>query len=514
MKQNWKKCFTELSIRWKYLLTLAAMILLLIAGVWVVNHYFLQQYYQSNKLRDIRGLRLQVEDYLLNNHTEAGALLLRQNCDTLGVRAMIVENSGLVPVLDFSNADGEGGLTDRLFRVAERPQTRYEERKVYEEGESYRIYLVRDPATRMDQVECIGRVDVKHTAADELQKDDFVAERNYWFILSTPLASLAQAAAITNRFLLWVGIGTLLLGIVLVSVLSRRLTRPIEALTKLSQEMAALNLTARYEGNSGDELQLLGNNMNAMASNLAEKVSELETANQHLAEGIREKEKTDERRRALLGNISHELKTPIALIQGYAEGLRDGISDDPESRTMYCDIILDEAQKMNRLVQQLLSINELESGMVKPDKTLFNLSELLTSAAGVYRLQLAEKKAGLELYVPEKLPVVSDEFLLEQVVQNYLSNALHYVDEGGRVVVTAENKGGRTEFTVFNTGSNIPEESLPRIWDQFYKVDKARTRSYGGSGIGLSLVKAIMELLGGSCSAENLADGVLFRAVL
>ncbi len=483
-----------LSFRAKSTLIFVGLFALLIAALWLINSIYLQKYYLRQQLARLEDTRRQVEELAKDPDDEDLELRLTLQCESSGIAAVLAQESRQGYYLIVFTAGGERGPWQMWGRENEpnRPQT------VFKKTEHYIITQAADPVTRSDKIECTGTV-----SADSGE---------YLYLLSLPMARIEESAEISNRFLLMIGAGVLALGAVLVFLFTRRMTEPILALDRLSQKMADLDFSERFEGRSGDEIQTLGENINHLSDRLETTISDLTQANLTLEEDVREKEEENRRRTELLANISHELKTPIALIQGYAEGLRDGMCEDEETRVRYSDIILDEANRMNRLVRQLLSLNEMESGGMKADKTALDLSVLIREMTAPYQGKAAETGARLEVDVPEHLPVVSDELLLEQILQNYLSNAFHYVKDGGLVRVSAAPQEGGALISVYNEGEPIPEEALEQVWNKFYKVDKARTRSYGGSGIGLSVVKAAAELLGGRCGVENRDGGVVFTA--
>ena len=215
-------------------------------------------------------------------------------------------------------------------------------------------------------------------------------------------------------------------------------------------------------------------------------------------------------RKEFLSNVSHELKTPIALIQGYAEGLQEGISDDPESRAFYCDVIVDEAKKMNRMVRKLLTLNHLEFGQDALTEEPFDICEMLTTLLNSSALEMQKKEIKVIKQYPVSCMVIGDEFKIEEVCTNYISNAMNHVNGDMRICVTLEEQEDTVKITVANTGDPIPEDSLDKVWIKFYKVDKARTREYGGSGIGLSIVKAIMDAHKQPFGVYNTEEGVAF----
>jgi signal transduction histidine kinase len=215
-------------------------------------------------------------------------------------------------------------------------------------------------------------------------------------------------------------------------------------------------------------------------------------------------------RKEFLSNVSHELKTPIALIQGYAEGLKEGIDDGLESRDFYCGVIMDEASKMNHMVTKLLSLNQLEFGTDTVAMERFDITMLIRNYLQSAEILCRQKEISLRMEDYPPVSVWADEFKVEEVFNNYFSNAINHV-AGNRVIdVKLTLKENRVRVSVFNTGIPIPEESIPHIWEKFYKVDKARTREYGGSGVGLSIVKAIMDAMNQSYGVINYDNGVEF----
>lgn len=282
------------------------------------------------------------------------------------------------------------------------------------------------------------------------------------FILRSPLESIRESVTISNQFLIYITLVIGCIGCVFAWVFARQIS--------------------------------------------------LKNANYELQKDIEKKEKLENMRTEFIGNVSHELKTPIALIQGYAEGLKEGISDDPESRAFYCEVIMDEANKMNQLVKNLLTLNQLEFGEEEVAFERFDVVELIQGVLQSNEILIQQKDAEVRLHAEQPVYVWADEFKVEQVVRNYLSNALNHLDNE-RIIdirLTVREDAQKVRISVFNTGSQIPQEDKEQIWNKFYKVDKARTREYGGHGIGLSIVKAIMESFHQEYGVENYENGVAF----
>ena len=204
-----------------------------------------------------------------------------------------------------------------------------------------------------------------------------------------------------------------------------------------------------------EEIQVLGNSMNTLSERLEETISELKSANNQLTKDIEEKTKIDEMRKDFIANVSHELKTPIALIQGYAEGLQEGWARR-RSRDYYCDVIVDEANKMNKMVKQLLTLSSLESGNDKPVMDRFNLTELVRGVVNASKILLEQNEIQVDFDAQTPVYVWADEFKIEQVVTNYLSNAIHHIDGEKKIIIKMLPENNIVRVSVFNTGTPIP----------------------------------------------------------
>lgn len=336
-------------------------------------------------------------------------------------------------------------------------------------------------------------------------------DNGYFFILRSALEGIQESVAISNRFMAYVGGIAVIVSILLVIGLSNRITKPIMELAGISERMKHLDFNAKYTGNDRTEIAILGNNINEMSEVLETTISELKTANNELLKDIEKKDQIDEMRKEFLSNVSHELKTPIALIQGYAEGLREGINDDDEeSREFYCDVIIDEAAKMNTMVKKLLTLNQLEFGNEVVNMERFDITALIRNYISSSDILIKERGISVRMEDYGAIYVWGDEFKVEEVFMNYFTNAIHYA-QGEKVIdVKLAHIGQQIKISVFNTGAPIPQNSTDHIWEKFYKVDKARTREYGGSGIGLSIVKAIMESMNQKYGVINYENGVEF----
>ncbi|MBQ8814762.1 MAG: HAMP domain-containing protein [Lachnospiraceae bacterium] len=480
------------SIRLRYALIVAGLIIVMIAGSIFLNLSCFEAYYFWNKEKTISEMYELIEESLGNGMTldSASELSLRLYCENSNLDMMILEG-GIVPQTIFCRGN-EREL--RVLTLAYLYGNRYDPENVIAKDENHYVCQAYDDQLRSEFLESFGTTE----------------NRSYFIMMRTPLQNMKENILLANQFYLLTAVVTLVLGTVIAYFLAGQMSRPITELSGIARKMAGLDFSARYRGNEIDEIGELGNNMNHLADQLECTIAELKAANLELQRDIERKEERENMRQEFLAGVSHELKTPIALIQGYAEGLRDGISEDPESRAWYCDVIVDEAAKMNAMVRQMLTLNEIEFGSNQGKMERFDISQMIQGVLASYQIMFQQKDVKLDFQVDSELYVWADELRIEDVLRNYVSNALNHVDEERRITVTSERKDGLVRISVTNTGQPIPAGEMEKIWLRFYKVDKARTREYGGNGIGLSIVKAVMEAHGRNFGAYNREDGVTF----
>ena len=468
----------------------AGMVICLLAILLVVNVKFLEPYYIRDKemqfIHVYEELQNAVKKGTISNDEVQDELHVLCEKSNISYIVLDMDNEKLITNVHDTNMLKQQ-LAGYLLNQAQKGG------KVLDSTDNYQLMRSQDPWNQSEYIEMWGQLD-----------------DNVNFLIRSPVESIRESVALSNRFLIYVGMGTLIICMGLVWYFSRRITKPIQELAELSDRMANLDFEAKYTSGGKNEIGELGDNFNRMSQKLEKAISELKQANNSLQQDIEQKEKMEQMRTEFMGNVSHELKTPIALIQGYAEGLKEGVNDDPESRDFYCDVIMDEAGKMNRMVKNLMTLNQLEFGNDKVEFERFNLTELI---GGVLQsMDILSQQKDVKLIFREENPVYvwGDEFKIEQVVRNYVSNAYNHVNEEKIIEVKILREDGLAKVTVFNTGKPIPEEDVPRIWDKFFKVDKAHTREYGGNGIGLPIVKAIMESMHQQYGVKNYDNGVEF----
>lgn len=346
----------------------------------------------------------------------------------------------------------------------------------------------------------------------------------YTLIAVASLQPVGEAAGIVRDFYVYFLLLAIALIVLLTYVFSRMISRPLVKLNEAAGRMAQLDFTATCDEGSRDEIGSLGGTLNFLSQNLNDTLGQLHAANEKLKADIENEKRLERLRREFVASVSHELKTPISLIGGYAEGLRDDIvHGDGERRREYLDVIVEETERMSSIVKDMLDLSQLEAGKYKLSKEPFKIGALAGALADKMFAE-PKKRIVCEVELEDAGAVVyGDEFRIGQVLTNLLGNALKHVPEGGKIRIGTEEAAGggvpgahgAVRIEVYNDGDPIPAADLPYIWDTFYTVDKSGSREpSGGSGIGLAIVKQILTLHGSEFGVRNKETGVLFYFTL
>lgn len=455
----------------------------------VVNLFFLERFYIANKTQTLENIYQQLcvfmeEETIYDEDTETALQIIVEKSNI----SFMIQNEEL-EILAATTSDMEWlqfQLNSYQFNKNGNMITQLAS------AEDYEIWRAKDVRTGMEYIEMWGYLSTGES-----------------FIIRTPMESIEESVGLSSKFYLYVGVILGAISIFIIRYLAKRITDPVLALAKLSTKMANLDFEAKYTSGGNNEIGILGASFNAMSYKLEQAISDLKKANNELQQDLENKEKLEEMRTEFLSNVSHELKTPIALIQGYSEGLKEGISTDIESKNFYCEVIMDEAEKMNQLVKSLLELNQLEFGNGDLVMDRFDIVEMIKGILQSLEILIQQKECRVLLNLEDKVYVWGDQFKIEHVIRNYLTNALNHVNDENVIQIKIK-QSDKVKISVFNTGEAIPEKDVDRIWEKFYKVDKARTREYGGNGIGLSVVKAIMESLHQEYGVKNYDNGVEF----
>ncbi len=310
-------------------------------------------------------------------------------------------------------------------------------------------------------------------------------------------------------------ISVLALGVVLLFIFlyAKRFTKPLIEMSDVTTAMANLNFDRKCTVNRRDEIGALAQNINTLSDSLDSALGELKEKNAALLEDIEKERRLEKMRRDFVSGASHELKTPISIIRGYAEALKMDLGAESEETAKYCDIIMNEADRMNSLVLSMLEQSRYEAGGKPPQKECFavdGLVEEFLSAAGPILKEHGltahyEKTNGAEGY--------ADRAQMTTVLSNYVSNACcHAAPVNGEksLRISVTDCGARWRVNVWNSGSRIEEKDKDAIFTSFYRADKSRSRAEGRFGLGLAIVRSIADNHGTACGFDNTDDGVTF----
>jgi len=459
----------------------------------MVNNFALENFYLYNKEKTLIAVYETINDYYKNPYqdydisTKLEELSIKNNFDIL-----VKDISGINVYTTNKNFSSVIGTINDILNKFNKDYG-----QELKSNEKFSIRKQRDVKNGLSYLMLSGKLD-----------------NGYFLYIRIPLTSIQDSVTISNNFLLLMAGFTILIAAIMVSVVSKKFTEPILQLNYIAKKMSNLDFSYKYQvTNVKDEINDLGNSINIMSEKLEKTIKQLRSTNVELEKDIEEKSKLDEMRTTFISDVSHELKTPIALIQGYSEGLLENINNDDESRKFYAEVILDESNKMDKLVKQLLELMKLEYGRRDFSNDVFDIVELEKEIIRKSKVMLEENEVLIEFNEDQEILVVADAFYIEQIITNYLTNAIKNVKVvNGEKVIKISNDivDNKVCIRVFNSGENIKVEDLNRIWNRFYKVDESRNRDNGGSGIGLAFVKAIMSNYENMYGVNNLENGVEF----
>lgn len=324
------------------------------------------------------------------------------------------------------------------------------------------------------------------------------------------VADVEDIVYVAGRVYSFISVMMVILLAVVFYMLVAKFTKPLVEMNDITKDMAKMNFERKCDDYGKDEIGELGKSINTLSTALDATLMDLKDKNGQLEKDIELRLALDNARKSFINNVSHELKTPIAIISGYAEGLCEGISDDPEVIKEYCQIINDESRKMNALVVELLELSKLESKSQPFTPDYFNLGEKLGSLLNHLSLLFEQNEITVKNNIPENLNCYAQQDKIEIVLKNYITNAVSHCSGKKEIVIDCSDKGKLWEVSVFNTGDHIADHDLPELWDSFYRADKAHGRSENRFGLGLSIVRSIMENHGLHCGVSNVDGGVVF----
>ncbi|MFA6628027.1 MAG: HAMP domain-containing sensor histidine kinase [Bacilli bacterium] len=335
-------------------------------------------------------------------------------------------------------------------------------------------------------------------------------DNDYHLELRTPLESIRTNIIITNKFLIYIGTVILLLAMALTYILSNNVAKPIRNINDVTKKMKNLDFSTNLSITSKDEIGELSKNINNLAESLSNTIHDLYENNKILKKEMLANKMMATKRRELLNNVSHELKTPLSLIQGYAEGLSLNMTKSKSKSDFYCSVIMEETLKMTSLVEELLELDQSEFGEHKNKFCVFEVNAFVQKICDKYSKTIEDSSITFSLQKIDNINVYYNIVLAERVLSNYLSNAICYVDQKKTISISIKDLEKTIRIEIYNTCDPLDNSTLEKLWDSFFKADSSRTRSNGGHGLGLSIVKAIQVSLGFEYGCKSVESGIIF----
>ena len=483
------------SIRTRLFLSLCIIVFAIIATLILLNNFVLKRFYEYNKEKQLKAVYNVINNYYNNQENENN---LTDELDKISLKNnfdILIKSDENVSIYS-SNKDFYSSIGEFAISIMQEEKIK---NNVIEKNNKYTISRFRDNKTNLNFIMLTANLD-----------------NSYKLYIRMPVAAIEESVNISNEFLSIIAIFVIIIGGIVLSIVSKRFSDPIIELNEITKNMSKLDFSQKYKtSDANDEIDMLGENINLLSDRLENTINQLKNTNIELEKDIEEKSKIDEMRKSFISDVSHELKTPIALIQGYSEGLMENINSDDESRKFYAEVILDETTKMDKLVKQLLELMKLEYGKKQFNNKEFDLVELENEIIRKASVMSEKENVIIENNTSGEIKVYADDFYIDQVLTNYITNAIKYATEingekRARIENEIDKKNNKVRVKVFNTFVKFSEEEINRIWNRFYKIDESRNRENGGNGIGLSLVKAIMNNYGNKYGVKNVAGGVEF----
>lgn len=327
-----------------------------------------------------------------------------------------------------------------------------------------------------------------------------------YLIAMTPLAEVNDVTGNMNSYYFMIFLFAFLVVIIVSLVYSRYMTKPLVEMSNIAKKISECDFLCKYNVKTEDEIGVLGNSLNLISSNLEKSLKDLQYTNEKLKGEMDIKNIQEEKRKELIANISHELKTPITIIQGSINGVKSGMYTED----MYEDI-LEETNKMNELVKEMLEISKLESSAFALNKEAFDLGSIFLKEKDKLKSMIQEKNLTITYNDFDEAIVFGDEKRIDQVVTNFLTNAIKYTPDSGEIDVEIKlNQNNQYEFSIENFGSTLSKEEMDRIWDPFYRKEKSRNKKFGGTGLGLSIVKRVLEVHNSDFGVRSTDNSVKF----
>lgn len=482
-------------IKNKIIISFAALVFLILVSQLIFNVFFATQYYMNYKSKTMDEVFVKIRD-TYDGTSQSIEKVVFDYEDKHNIQFFILSSTELI----------YGSFGRHIQELPRQEGSRHE-------GQNNNFNI--NPNSLADRMEYLKNpvAKVARTQNGENPMLSLFGKFDYndteiYVSMDLPVASIESSASVfTNSSLVILTIG-LILSLFLSIIISKHITDPIREIEEAASSLANLDFSVKVnEDISSIELKHLAQSINAMSTQLHQSMTDLNIANEQLQKDIDYQKQIEQMRREFIGNVSHEMKTPLALLQLYTSNLKNDVEDI--DREFYYDTIIEETEYLNSMVVSMLDISSIESGLLKMEFENICLSELATNL--VERMHLMFEDFIVETNITENINISGDRKYLEQAMKNFLTNAVEHTEKGGLIKISL-NDG--IVFSVFNEGVAILEDDIQHIWGSFYRSDKARVRTSKNVGLGLNIVKTVIQKHNGLCYVENINNGVEFSFTL
>ena len=500
--------FRKKSLKVKLSLILIGMVLLISVSSVLLSNIFLKRFYLAKKNQTLISTFEKIDDMyaveLQGKTTESG----ESGSTDEGLESYVIPDSGISDelYLQLDKLSQTRNLSVIIYRDMSSPIFDYmlksntklllysslgmNQNSKVESSNIYSDYINADKSgdaasVKTDNYE-IEKVNVKRLGASYIYLAGTFKNGDH-ILIRASFSSITESAALSNQFFLYISLVVALIGFVVMYFVSNRFLGPITVLTNIAKRMSELDFTAKYEVKTEDEVGVLGNSMNMLSETLEQALAELKEANTELKKDLEKKEQIDAMRKEFLSNVSHELKTPLTSISGYAEIMKNGLVK-PEDMKVFSERIYNEASRLITLVEDIIKLSKLDEGAIEVEKEDVDLYELTREIVSRLAPQAESRNVHLEV-TGENVIYHGVRQILDEMIYNICENAVKYNKKGGSVSVWVGATLKGKKVIVSDTGIGIPKDQQERIFERFYRVDKSHSKETGGTGLGLSIVK-------------------------
>lgn len=476
------------SLRTRIVIIFTFIMIIVIAGQVIFNLFFAKNYFIREKEKSIEKLYNDIEKSY-EDSVESIHEITGQAEETEGIKVYIFSNNGVLYANSYDTLIGAGvyflGTDDLKLTLGDF-------------GEKPKVEISQRSDNDRAQVILRG-------------KFTYNGEERY-VMLALPVESIESSIALFNQSTLLISAIVFVLGLFLIWFVTSGITKPIKSMEEVSKRMAALDFSNKVsEKASTRELQSLAKSINSMSEQLDESITDLQQANIQLQKDINKRKQLEDMRKQFIANVSHEMKTPLALMQVYCENLKGGIAKD--DMDYYCDTIIEESTRLDDMVKSMLDVSAIENGLSKMSLEKLDFSKLCQTV--VEHMKPLAKENIMEAEIEPGIEVIGSNSYLEMAVKNYINNAISHCIKGGRIRVILHSTSGGAKLEVYNDGATISNDDQAHIWDSFFKSDASRTRVDGvNAGLGLYIVRTVADKHFGTCEVENGDHGVTFKMTI